>query len=187
MLLHTYYLLHNCSPWPGWCNLMLAATGEQLSGDSLWSPVSVCHACCLEPKQARLLQCCMEPKQEALGNFIWLQLILSQKSCLWWVLDHLLSSLQYTYMLLHTYYLLHNRSPWLLQRPPLLLLIAGWFIDQPHHAYCCIESLQGIRLVTWPFNLKFPPWICDWPTNQKARFWIRSCDWSPATNSWRKF
>ena len=30
--------------------------------------------------------------------------------------------------------------------------------------YRKLESLQGIRLVTWPFNLKFPPRIYSLPT-----------------------
>ena len=28
--------------------------------------------------------------------------------------------------------------------------------------HCHLESLKGIRLVTWPINSKFPPSICAW-------------------------
>jgi hypothetical protein len=50
-----------------------------------------------------------------------------------------------------------------------------------------LESLQGIRLVKWPFSFKFPTWICDWTTNQRAELWIWLCDWLARPNSWRKF
>ena len=28
--------------------------------------------------------------------------------------------------------------------------------------YSVLEYLQCIRLVTWPIDMKFPPWICGW-------------------------
>ena len=37
-----------------------------------------------------------------------------------------------------------------------------------------LESLQGIRLVTWPVRLKFLPWIFGWLTKLR----IQLSDWS---------
>ena len=39
-----------------------------------------------------------------------------------------------------------------------------------------LKNVHGIRHVTWLVSLKFPPWICGWPTNHRTRFRIRISD-----------
>ena len=39
-----------------------------------------------------------------------------------------------------------------------------------------LKNVHGIRLVTWPVNLKIPSWTCGWPTNDRTGFRIRISD-----------
>ena len=88
------------------------------------------------------------------------------------------SFLSGTRLMLHSLYRLHHCLH--LNTSPLGSLGVWWLeqLPQKHAQQAGLESLQGIKLVTWPISWNFPPSICGQPTNHRKIhfypvFWSR--------------
>ena len=77
------------------------------------------------------------------------------------------SFLSGTRLMLHSLYRLHHCLH--LNTSPLGSLGVWWLeqLPQKHAQQAGLESLQGIKLVTWPISWNFPLSICGQPSNHR--------------------